>query len=113
MSGVVRVRADVFPATVRVTRGENTGVIERVRVIVTQDSIVVFQDAASAPDGSGVQVVFYDSLDDLPTANSAVTGTGATVEWDRERGCGCGSRLRAFNPYGSLVSMGSSRDRAS
>lgn len=74
------------------------------RVVVTNDALFIFRDAAPGP-----QTVFYERLDSFtpaPRRHSdfrAVTASGKLVTFRSSGGCGCGSRLRAFNPFPMMM----------
>jgi hypothetical protein len=82
--------------------------LEITRVILTETEIVVAKDGNSGP-----VIVFqeaYDqvSLSEKPTEDTrVVTSSGKMLAFKKDTGCGCGSRLRGWNPYKTL---GSSRD---
>lgn len=117
------VRFDLFPAEVSFTgpadptTGAATAVMTmpKCRVLIGEADMYVFIDGPRGP-----VLVFYDLVSDTP---DAVTGTNvlgdlqtgftitpsspeltgiATVTARPTNGCGCGSRLRGFRPFGVL-----------
>ena len=85
--------------------------LTRVRVIWTPSVIAIFRDnpLPSEPPLRVLAAVPVPSPASppsatptaLPTRNSdaQVIAGGYLISWSRDSGCGCGSRLRAFNPY--------------
>lgn len=93
--------------------------LERVRVIATGTHVVVFQDAGRA---QGPIVIFNELIQDFTPAKTrsvrirtlsddpfpqfaATTESGKTLAWYRSGGCGCGSRLKGFNPFNTLSAL--------
>ena len=76
------------------------------RVIVTDEHIVV----AKAPP-SGPQIVFRETYSTfIPSKETTrdsyvVTSSGKMLAFRKDRGCGCGSRLRGWNPYNTINSI--------
>lgn len=118
------IREDTFPATLVVTAGDfktpveqlqsrpptpGAAALDTVRVVVTQDRILVAKD-----DAAGPQVVFSEQIDPAThtrgssTVDSYVTTvTGKKLAWRKDSACGCGSRLRSWRPF---KHMSSSKD---
>jgi hypothetical protein len=80
--------------------------LSRVRLVVANGAVFVFADSTATP-GAQDRVLAL-ALTGPPTgfANAqstsegrATTSDGTLVTWSRGHGCGCGSRLRSFNPY--------------
>lgn len=75
------------------------------RVIVHNNLVIVGADTPR-----GAQAVFKDEVSavfvDKPFTR-VLTVSGRLVVFGKSKGCGCGSRLRSWNPYGNIV--GSSR----
>ncbi len=92
MAGFVRL--DLFPAEVMVagTRYSPS------RAIVTDDAIHVYMDATNGP-----AEVFTARMDDFQGRRTigytVITDDGEQISVSRASGCGCGSRLRGFNPF--------------
>jgi len=130
-----RVRADVFPAALVVAPADSPEgpaslarrtpddhrYLDRARVVVTTDAILVFQDSSSGPE-----LIFSERLASYtpPPPNStltirsrqgaareglATTDSGKTIAFGRGPGCGCGSRLKSFDPF--KVAYGTSEAR--
>ena len=82
--------------------------LEITRVILTETEIIVAVDGDTGP-----KIVFqekYDvaNLSEKPTEDTrVVTVSGKMLAFKKDTGCGCGSRLRGWNPYKTL---GSSKD---
>lgn len=83
------------------TQGSNY--LEITRVIVTDTLILVAKDGNDGP-----QIVFRETYDQfIPSDESTkdsfvVTTSGKMIAFKKDTGCGCGSRLRGWNPYKTL-----------
>jgi hypothetical protein len=83
---------------------EGSNYLEITRVIVTDTQIVVAKDGNDGP-----QIVFKETYDQFipssePTKDSfVVTSSGKMLAFKKDTGCGCGSRLRGWNPYKTLT----------
>lgn len=112
---------DVFPALVSVYRAADIsdqkppypllGLSDKgatkfseVRVIVQKNFLLVGSDGPRGPftayQAEPVEV-FKDA-----TYTRVLTTSGDVVVFARSKGCGCGSRLRSWNPYGKVVRSG-------
>jgi hypothetical protein len=124
-----RLRADVFPSTVVVSPPNSPSPastapgsqllpdqrrLEKVRIVVTLEQVLIFQDSSSGP-----QLIFSEALLDYapPTPMkqtlrnmyahreaTLTTESGKTLAFFRSTGCGCGSRLKSFRPFGETTS---------
>lgn len=97
------VRDDLFPATVYDAASGNI-LLDPARAVLTTDRVYVFADAPQGVvcvlsqliyeldgdrwDGFAITLVQADSPD-----------PGNTILVSRSSGCGCGSRLRSFQPF--------------
>ena len=121
----MRVRADVFPAIISVAPADSPNgpatlskrtpedhrYLEKTRVVVTVDTLLIFQDSSSGPE-----LIFSERIADYtpPPPNRTLTirtragatrealvtlDSGKTVAFTRQQGCGCGSRLKSFDPF--------------
>lgn len=129
----VSVRADVFPATLVVAPASSPEpatvlrypqpddpdghrLLQSVRVLVTDTHVYVFQDSAQGP-----RVVFAEPAASYtpstplhqrrtrdaskPAEATVTTRTGKTLAFSRAGGCGCGSRLKTFDPFAVIVAQ--------
>lgn len=124
-----RIRADVFPATVTVAPPDPDSPsastlthplppthrrLEKVRVVVTLDQVLIFEDSSQGP-----QLIFSERLQDYtpppkrgqtirtmhaPREATLLTDSGKTLAFSRSAGCGCGSQLKSFNPFSTTTS---------
>lgn len=84
---------------------EGSTYLEITRVIVTDEVILVAKDGTDGP-----KIVFQERYEtfipsDQPTKDSfVVTESGKMLAFKKDTGCGCGSRLRGWNPYKTLNS---------
>lgn len=80
--------------------------LEITRVILTEDTIIVAKDGNHGP-----KIVFQEKYDESyisekPTEDSRIlTVSGKMLAFKKDTGCGCGSRLRGWNPYKTLLSI--------
>tara|TARA_B110000503_G_scaffold116811_1_gene176252 strand:- start:33 stop:392 length:360 start_codon:yes stop_codon:yes gene_type:complete len=85
---------------------EGSTYLEITRVIVTEEHIIVAKDGTEGP-----QIVFRETYEEfIPSEKAAndsfvVTSSGKMIAFKKDTGCGCGSRLRGWNPYGTLNSI--------
>jgi len=79
--------------------------LEITRVVVTDETVMVAKDSPQGP-----QIVFRETYETfIPSEKSdedsfVVTSSGKMLAFKKDRGCGCGSRLRGWNPYKTLNS---------
>lgn len=79
--------------------------LEITRVIVTDETVLVAKDGPSGP-----QIVFQERYETFIPSQEAtkdsfvVTESGKMLAFKKDTGCGCGSRLRGWNPYKTLNS---------
>lgn len=79
-------------------------------MVVTLEQVLVFADSSSGP-----QLIFSDNIVDYTPPNPRAaklrnlynprealitTESGKTLAFHRASGCGCGSRLKSFRPFG-------------
>lgn len=82
--------------------------LEITRVIVTEKQVIVAKDGNDGP-----QIVFREAYKTFIPSKEATkdsyieTESGKMLVFKKDTGCGCGSRLRGWNPYKTL---GSDRD---
>ena len=75
------------------------------RVIVTDTNITI-----AADDAAGPQIVFNERYTLFEKAASpdidsyVITESGKMIAYKKDNNCGCGSRLRSWNPYKTLQS---------
>ena len=76
------------------------------RVIITDETILVAKDSPQ-----GAQIVFRETYETFTPSKDAgedsyvVTSSGKMLAFRKDRGCGCGSRLRGWNPYNTINSI--------
>lgn len=88
------IRLDLFPAEVLVSGERYTPS----RCIVTDDAVHVYMDATGGP--AEVYTARMDDFSGRRTIGySVTTADGEEIAIARAKGCGCGSRLRGFNPF--------------
>jgi hypothetical protein len=76
------------------------------RVIVHKNRLIVGADSPR-----GVQKIFDVAVSEVFVSRPftrVLTVAGELFVFSLSKGCGCGSKLRSWNPYGNM--MGSSRD---
>ena len=76
------------------------------RVVITDELVVVAQDSPN-----GAQILFQEKYELLlPAADKksdyrVLTESGKMLAFQKDTNCGCGSRLRGWNPYKTISSM--------
>lgn len=115
---------DLFPAKVRVSaeyrfaddidstpilEKKATRVVDAVRVVLLDNVVMIAADSHNGP-----MLIFrekYDPTTLLILKNSkeaesrVVTESGKLILFKKDENCGCGSKLRAWNPYGTVNSV--------
>lgn len=85
---------------------ENANYLDVTRVIVTDEHILVAKDSPQ-----GAQIVFRETYTTFEPSKEATedsfvtTSSGKMLAFRKDRGCGCGSRLRGWNPYKTISSI--------
>jgi len=80
--------------------------VQTTRVIVTDTHVTVAQDAPG-----GAQIVFNERYSFFEKGSKEdetsyiITESGKFVAFRKDTNCGCGSRLRSWNPYKTLNSI--------
>ena len=111
-------RVDVFPAIVRLAppgslsaitelamsgdAPEGTRKLDRCRVAIVKDLLMIAVDSPEGP-----KLVFRERVVEQTHQGKvqyALTESGKILAFQRDDNCGCGSRLRSWNPYGGVVS---------
>lgn len=79
-----------------------TNIFSDCRVIVQKNTLIVGINSPRGPVlalKQPISEVFKDSQ-----FTRVILESGSLVVFAPSKGCGCGSRLRSWNPYGSIVS---------
>jgi hypothetical protein len=122
----MKVIYDLFPAKIRVCVGENVSdeeyetigvmtrvqgsrLVDSVRVILTDVTIMIAADSENGPILIFREKYIKESLSpEKPKPNRGVTRlkteTGKVIIMEKDANCGCGSRLRGWNPYNTAYS---------
>jgi len=109
---------DIFPALIRLAppnslknmtdltiRGDapsGTRKLDRCRAVVIDKTLFVAVDSPTGPD-----LVFREKVVEQnheKTLSHLKTESGKIIVITKDNNCGCGSRLRGWNPFGFLVS---------
>ena len=117
------VRTDVFPAVVTFNRPDSsTQTLDRVRVIIVAgtpaDRVFVFQDHADGPRPVFSAQVLSHTAPRTPQrlrevhspefSTHEISTPAANLSVLKSSGCGCGSRLKSFNPFPSINALAAS-----
>lgn len=117
-----QVKADTFPALVTIAPASYDGEVRThsphdgtfqisvARIILTEDRVLVATDAVGGPN-----LVFSEEYDPesleralSKTEDSYVTTlSGKRIAFSKDVSCGCGSRLRSWNPFKNNIVMSS------
>lgn len=127
----MRILQDIFPAVISMTRtkpGDNSPLtaknpatslnahkVDRARVIVTDERIIVAVDSPEGPTVIFNQAYDPDTAERSKNRNNDSFLTTKTEEpiyvaYSRYDDCSCGSRLRGWNPFGRLTTTASIKD---
>lgn len=113
---------DVFPAFVAVAPAGTFDIAElrsqphskgsyqvvKARVIVTEQRIIIARDGQDGQQGP--VIVFnegyehFEKSEDKKLDSRVISVTGKMLAYRKDDNCGCGSRLRAWNPYRHVYS---------
>jgi hypothetical protein len=101
--GSVLVRTDVYPANVSFSFASNP--YPRARAILTVDKVLILVDGLG-----GAAVLYEERLENVSIGQTSVVATtvDGDVEISRQGGCGCGSTLRGYRPFGRAMAMAAS-----
>lgn len=120
----MKVVFDLFPARARLTPPEHLGeldgygeitvltrlpqsrYVDAVRIVISDSRVMIAGDTSKGP-----ALIFNERYS--PTSavlnrkgtSRLITETGKLVVFDKDNNCGCGSRLRGWNPYTTLNSI--------
>jgi hypothetical protein len=108
---------DVFPAVVRVAPPDSleditdltvygdapagSRFLDRCRVVILNEVILIANDTPSGP-----QLIFREKLVEthhIEKMSHVKTISGKILAFRKDDNCGCGSRLRSWNPYGNVM----------
>lgn len=114
----MKIISDVFPSHVSVVpegmyadvseliaypAPKGAGYVSTARCIITDEVVVIAQDSPN-----GAQIVFQEAYVDYRVEESThrvVTKSGKMLAFTKDTNCGCGSRLRSWNPYRTIQSI--------
>jgi hypothetical protein len=113
----MKIKVDVFPADVVVVAADvledislltcapatlGSYQVNTARVIVDETHITI---AVDSPDGA--KIIFREpySMFYPGKEGKIITSSGKMLAFVRNDSCGCGSRLRAWNPYKTIISL--------
>lgn len=113
----MKLQADVFPAeaifapagsvddldlfTMESAIPEGGKKLGRIRIVILNDVIVVGQDSPT-----GIIVIFQDGVREYKKeqrVHKVRTLSGKAIVFTKDNNCGCGSRLKSWNPYGKIL----------
>lgn len=116
----MRVLHDVFPAHVGLCAPNvlddvhklrsnptlpGTYYVGTARVVVTDTNITIAADSAEGPQIIfNERYTFFEKSENPETDSYVITESGKMVAYKKDTNCGCGSRLRSWNPYRTLQS---------
>lgn len=125
----MKVIQDIFPAVISMTTTApsdnapltaanpatvlNARRLDRARVITTDDRIMIAIDAPEGPmvifnqpyNQTTAQIVKNKSADSQLTTLETTSSSPVYIAYRRSEDCSCGSRLRAWRPFGNTYSV--------
>lgn len=113
-----QIKADTFPALITIAPADYTDTVRThsplpgshqvntARIIVTEDRVLVAIDSVNGP-----QMVFSEGYDPASLVKAPkkaddsylTTLSGKRIAFSKDESCGCGSRLRSWNPFRGIV----------
>jgi hypothetical protein len=122
----MKIQADIFPSHVSVAPatlndGDLTSLqshptqdgafyLQTARVLVLTNDVDVLMVVIAQDSPEGAQIVFQESIQEyIPSVkqeedSKIKTSSGKMLAFKKDTNCGCGSRLRSWNPYRTLSS---------
>lgn len=113
----MRKSVDVFPAVIKIAPENSvedfatllpigpspTGTrrLDRCRVVILADTLMIVVDSPVGP-----RLVFQEKTKQFFTESGvthALTENNKTIAFQKDTNCGCGSRLRSWNPYKAIA----------
>jgi hypothetical protein len=110
-------RLDIFPAVMKIAPAgslddfralvpvgaapEGTRKLDRCRVTVVNNTIFVVVDSPTGPE-----LVFREKVQDFEKIDKIghiLTESGKIIAVTKDANCGCGSRLKSWNPFGAIA----------
>jgi len=83
---------------------EKAFMVDKCRIVVDEDLIIV---AVDSPEGA--KIIFQEEYDvfikNRPGESKILTKSGKMLAFKRDENCGCGSRLRSWNPTRTLNTL--------
>jgi hypothetical protein len=111
---VPQIQQDIFPAIISVAapgfEGTLTSVpptqgaaqIHTARIIVTEDRVLIARDSVDGPQlvfSEGIDPASHDKAAKKSNDSYVTTLSGKRIAFSKDDACGCGSRLRSWNPF--------------
>lgn len=82
--------------------------IQTARVVMTEDTIYVAIDSYKGPLITFIEGYTRDNYYQAVSKTDdyrVMTNTGKMIAFKKDTNCGCGSRLRGWNPYKTITAM--------
>jgi hypothetical protein len=122
----MKIQSDIFPCHVSVApatfedgnldllqshpQQDGAFYIQTARVIVITNDVDVPMVVIATDSPDGAQIVFQESIQEFiknpkqEEDSKVKTSSGKMLAFKKDTNCGCGSRLRSWNPYRTLSS---------
>jgi len=116
----VRIQADVFPAVATLADPDSLEDIETLlprggapkgsrkvdacRITIIDGLLLIAVDSPTGP-----RLVFKEKVESYSKSDRVhrvKTETGKFIAFGKDNNCGCGSRLRTWNPYKNIITTG-------
>lgn len=113
-----QIAADTFPALVTIAPAtyegevrthaphEGTFQVNVARIILTEDRVLIATDSVSGPNLVFSEEYDPETLDKAPKKSEdsyVTTVSGKRIAFSKDESCGCGSRLRSWNPFKGIM----------
>lgn len=119
----MQILVDVFPAHVAVVApnvlesidklrsdppSKEATYIQTARVVLTEDTILIAIDSSDGPVIAFMEPYLRENYYQAVSKTDdyrVMTNTGKMIAFKKDTNCGCGSRLRGWNPYKTITAM--------
>lgn len=115
----MKVIYDIFPARVRVIpekkldpeklatctildRIDGSRLVDATRVVLTDDTVMIAADSPRGPMLIFRERYSKETKTQVNGVTRLITDSGKMLVFQKDSSCGCGSRLRGWNPYTTL-----------
>lgn len=92
-----------FRPTYRDTHPEGTRAIDRARITITDQKVLIAVDSPTGPTLVFREDYIEYAKDKVLKEHYIRTASGKVISVAKDNNCGCGSRLRSWSPFGNIL----------